>query len=295
MKIKSILFIIAGVFFSLQTAFVYSQEKYVIYDTKKQQPTSIEMIVDAIAPGEILVFGELHGDSVAHNLQMQLAAALFERVGDKLVITMEMFETDIQHVLDEYLKGLIAEKNFIKESRAWNNYKDYKPIVEFAKKESLAVIAANSPARYTNMVSRGGLNALLQLPKKVRKQWLPPMPIDTLTGEYFDLFLKAMGGHVMPNMHIYQSQNLWDASMSYNIYKAAKNNQNGVVYHLTGKFHSDYYLGTVFRLQHNYRQQVKTISFNTERDINAIDWDKYSKIADYVIVREKIMDAEVKK
>ena len=41
----------------------------------------------------------------------------------------------------------------IKEARAWNNYKDYKPAVKFAKENKLSVIAANTPRRYVSMVS----------------------------------------------------------------------------------------------------------------------------------------------
>jgi len=36
---------------------------------------------------------------------------------------MEMFETDCQNVLNEYLAGFIREKNFITDARAWHNYK----------------------------------------------------------------------------------------------------------------------------------------------------------------------------
>src|SRR3954467_8455063 len=68
---------------------------------------------------------------------------------------MEMFERDVQIVLDEYLSDLITEQHFLASSRPWGNYKtDYRPLVELAKEKHLDVIAANAPRRYVNMVSR---------------------------------------------------------------------------------------------------------------------------------------------
>ena len=72
-------------------------------------------------------------------------------------------ETDCQTPLNEYLAGFIREKNFITEARAWNNYKDYRPMIELAKANHIPVTAANAPARYTNMANRLGLNSLQQL------------------------------------------------------------------------------------------------------------------------------------
>ena len=56
---------------------------------------------------------------------------------------MEMFDRDVQPVMNEYLKGYIREKNFTKDARTWGNYRDYKPMVEFAKEKKLDVGQAN--------------------------------------------------------------------------------------------------------------------------------------------------------
>jgi uncharacterized iron-regulated protein len=57
-----------------------------------------------------------------------------------------MFERDVQDILDAYLEGNISEKTFLKQSRPWPNYlKDYRPLIEFARKKGMPVIAANIP------------------------------------------------------------------------------------------------------------------------------------------------------
>jgi len=104
-----------------------------------------------MANADVLFFGEDHSDSTGHYLEYTLFKKLSEQYPGKIALSMEMFETDCQNVLDEYLSGFIREKNFITEARAWKNYKDYRPLIEFAKASHIPVVAANAPARYVNM------------------------------------------------------------------------------------------------------------------------------------------------
>jgi uncharacterized iron-regulated protein len=96
-------------------------------------------------------------------------------------------------------------------------------MIEYAKQNKLNVIAANPPRRYVSMVSRRGMRSLDSLSKDAKK-FLPPLPYDTLTGRYRDKFMETMKGSPgggSPN--IYYSQSLWDAGMSYSIYKFLRN------------------------------------------------------------------------
>src|SRR5258705_13101569 len=95
-------------------------------------------------------------------------------------------------------------------------------MIEYAKQNTLNVIAANPPRRYVSMVSRRGMRSLDSLSKDAKK-FLPPLPYDTFTGRYREKFIETMKespGGGSPN--IYYSQSLWDAGMSYSIYKFLK-------------------------------------------------------------------------
>jgi len=236
-------------------------------------------MMQALGNADAVLFGEEHNDSIGHLLELDILRTMHQQHGNKLALSLEMFETDVQGIMDEYLAGWISEKNFKKESRSWNNYSDYRPLVEYARQQQLPVVCANAPARYTNMVTRNGLPALAQLPKATQKAYLPPLPVDTLTGAYYDQFLEVMGGHTVPNMHLYQSQNLWDACMSYSITRAM---QHKVVLHMNGRFHSDRYLGTAYRvIQQNKKKKVYTIScFRGE----TYDAAAHKPLADFVIL-----------
>lgn len=281
---------------SLSTAFVASAQQeeasYKIYDVKQQKEVTLKELIATVPAGTVLIFGEQHDDSIAHDLQYRLLQLLQQDWGSKKVLlSMEMFQKDVQYIVDEYLRGLISEKNFTKEARAWGNYTDYKPMVEYAKNHGISILAANTPSRYTNMVTTKGLGSLELLSKETRKQYLPPLPIDTLQGGYYDMFLEAMGGHTIPGFNLYQSQNVWDATMAHSIAGKAGKYRNGIIYHLCGRFHSDYGEGTVFRLRREYNLPVMVISSFYQDDIKKTDWDDWNRIGDYVIITRSAKSA----
>ncbi|MDA3613995.1 ChaN family lipoprotein [Polluticaenibacter yanchengensis] len=274
------LFFLAGTGLSAFTQ-TPAETSYEIYNTKTGNKINWNELVSNLDSANIILWGEEHNDSIGHLLQLDMLKALHQNSKGKFAFSMEMFETDVQPIMNEYLAGWISEKNFKKESRSWNNYKDYEGMVNYAKAAHIPVICANSPARYTNMVTRGTLKALDSLPKATKKAYLPPLPIDTLTGRYSEKFLEILGGHMVPNMHLYQSQNLWDATMSYNILKASKKHR---VFHINGRFHTDEYEGTAARVLRKTRQTVRTIScFNEEK----YDEKAHQKLADFVIITKK--------
>jgi uncharacterized iron-regulated protein len=258
-----------------------------------KRETTVEQIADKVKNGEVLVFGEQHDDSIGHLMEQKMLEVLFSKHNTHVILAMEMFHRDVQYILDEYLTGQISEKNFIKEARAWDTYKtDYRSTVEFAKEKGLKVIAANTPSRYANMVTRKGLKSLNELSKTVKKNYLPPLPVDTMKGEYYNRFLEAMGEHSMPGMNLYQSQNLWDATMSWSIAQVLKKNKKGIVFMMNGRFHSDNHLGFVKRLNEDYNKKVITISCFAPEDFETPDWTKYQQLADYIILtRPKIKEA----
>ncbi|RZJ69128.1 MAG: hypothetical protein EOO47_24215, partial [Flavobacterium sp.] len=185
---------------------------YKIYDVKKQKAVSLEDVIADAKNVDVLFFGEEHNDSIGHYLEVSIFKQFAQQQNNKVALTMEMFHTDVQSVIDEYLASLISEKNFIKEARAWNNYKDYKPMVEFAKANKIDVIGGNGATRYSNAVTKSGLATLLAFPAS-SKQLIAPLPIDTATGRYYEKFVETLGGHSMGAMKVYQTQNFWDATM----------------------------------------------------------------------------------
>ena len=112
--------------------------------------------------------GEWHDHAGNHLAEMALFCAVYERAPG-LTLSMEMFERDVQPVLDDYLAGRIGEANFRRKGRAWGNYAEsYRPLVEFAKDHTLPVIAANVPASVVRCVGAEGAGYLARMPADKR-------------------------------------------------------------------------------------------------------------------------------
>lgn len=258
---------------------------YKIYDSRSKQIITIDKIVTDMADADVLFFGEEHNDSACHYLENKIFRALHSRYGDDITLSLEMFETDNQLVLNEYLQGFINEDRFARDVRLWNNYKDYRPMIEYAKQNKIPVIAANAPRRYVNLVSRRGMRALDSLSKDAKKL-LPPLPYDTLTGRYREKFVEIMkGGPGGNNPNVYYSQSLWDAGMSYSIYKFLRKNKHKKIFHCVGDFHSEEKLGTAAQLQmRNKKLRIMNIASFSDASFNNPDWEKFSYKGDYIIL-----------
>jgi uncharacterized iron-regulated protein len=261
------------------------ERHYKIYDTRTKQVITIDKIVTDMSDADVLFFGEEHNDSAGHYLENKIFRALHVQYGDKIVLSMEMFETDGQLVLNEYLAGTIDESRFSRDIRLWNNYKDYRPMVEYAKQNKIPVIAANPPRRYVSLVTRRGMRSLDSLSKDAKK-FLPPLPYDTLSGRYREKFMNIMKGSPgSTSQNIYYSQSLWDAGMAYSIYKYLKENKRKKVFHCVGGFHTEEKLGTAAQLQfRNKKLKILNIASLSDTSFANPDWEKFSYRGDYVIL-----------
>lgn len=284
MNLKTIVLLLI-LFPLLATAQTDSTRLYKIYSVEQKKEVSLKTMIDALSKANVVFFGEEHNDSVAHALQLQVLKGLYEHKKSDLALSMEMFQSDAQLVLDEYRTGLIRETNLEKDGRLWKNYKDYRPMVEFAKEKKLYILAANAPSRYTNRVTRNGLTSLNELGKDA-KALLAPLPIDTATGRYHEKFTALMGEH-MGSMKIYQSQNLWDATMAWRISRLNKKEPKKLIYHLNGRFHTDEKLGTFAQLKH-YAPKLKcmNISSFSDESFAAPNWSEWKNLGDFIIVTD---------
>ena len=266
-------------------------EQFRIYDGQGN-PATLEQIIGEIGKNEVVFLGEQHDDTVAHALQAEIFRKTMENYakGRKVSLSLEMFERDVQIILNEYLAGLITEKKFLDDSRPWGNYKtDYRPLVEYAKQNEIPVIAANAPRRYVNMVSRGGREKLNSLSPEA-KNLLPPLPYHQPSEAYSNKFKALMGNAPEATAgldNILSSQSLWDAGMAYSIAEILKKSEGGLVVHLNGAFHTENRLGTVEHLL-KYRPQTKAlvVTMRYEDDFKTFNQSKHTNLCDFVILTD---------
>ena len=269
----------------------YSEEQFRVFDGKGK-PASLAEIVSAAGNVDVLFLGELHDDAVGHAVQAESFRRIVAEYSAKrpVVLSLEMFERDVQTVVDEFLESLITERHFLASSRPWGNYAtDYRPLVELAKERKLRIIAANAPRRYVNMVSRGGRQTLSALSREA-KEWLPPLPYAEPSDAYANRFRSMMGGTgeaMMGLENIQSSQSLWDASMAYWIADGLKKHKNALIVHLNGGFHTEYRLGTVEHFL-KYREKGRALVVTTryEDNFRTFDLEKHANLGDYFILTD---------
>jgi len=269
----------------------YSEDQFRVFDGKGKA-ASLSDIVSAAGKADVVFFGELHDDAVGHAIQAEAYRLIVAAYSAKrpVMLSLEMFERDVQTVVDEYLSSLITEQHFLASSRPWSNYKtDYRPLVEMAKEKKLPIIAANAPRRYVNMVSRGGRTALNGLSEDA-KEWIPPLPYAEASEAYANKFKALMGESGEARMgldNILSSQSLWDASMAYWIAEGLKEQKGGLIVHLNGGFHTENRLGTVEHLL-KYRKKATAIvvTMRYEDDFRTFNIAKHTGLGDYVILTD---------
>jgi uncharacterized iron-regulated protein len=269
------------------------ESKYSIFDSKGN-PATMDQLIETLASADVVFLGEQHDDSVAHALQLEIFRRAVEKYSKerKVALSLEMFERDVQVILNEYLSGLINEPQFLAASRPWGNYKtDYRPLVELAKDKKLGVIAANAPRRYVNMVSRLGRDSLNGISKEA-KNWIAPLPYADPSETYKNKFNALMNANRDPgaaaaHSPIVFSQALWDATMAWSIAEYLKKNKGALVVHLNGSFHTESRLGTVEQLL-GYRLKAKVIvvTMRYESDFKTFDKAKHEGLGDFVILTD---------
>lgn len=260
-----------------------AQEDMPAYRLYNGQGESLEFsdLVKQSRDQDVVLFGELHNNPIDHWLQLELMQALLS--AEDLVVGAEMFETDDQVVLNEYLQDQIKLEHLKKEAKLWPNYDtDYAPLVELAKKEGIPFVATNVPRRYASLVSREGKTRLAELEDAA--QFLPTLPFEvSATDRGYIEMKEMMGGHSHGmNMDLLiEAQALKDYTMASNI--AGNLPEKGIFLHFNGSFHSQYRAGIVGYLQSLKPKLNILVIAAVEADTLAFQQD-WSQLGDIILV-----------
>ena len=284
---------------SIQSYAQVTEKNYKIYSVQAGKEVTLSSIAEDMKDYDVLFYGEEHNDSVTHYLENKMLEELYFKYNSSVALSMEMFERDIQVVMNEYLKDLVREKNFRKDARVWGNYKDYRPMVEFAKTNKLDVVCANAPGRYASLASRKGQTVLLQLQDEAKK-FIAPLPYDTAAGKYYEKLMetshdtssssdtsKMKAPPMPPGYSMVMGQSLWDATMAYSISEYLQKNPGKKVLQVNGRFHSDEKFAIVQQLQ-KYSPDTKVLVISTGEGASFpnIDWTKFKHLGDYIIITD---------
>lgn len=298
-------------------SFTSDKPAYLLYQQDGKVVKYSKMIKE-LMEADIIFFGELHTDPIAHWLQLELTKDLYKGKKEALLLGAEMFEADNQLILNEYLKGVYSSDKFEAEMRLWGNYQtDYKPLVEFAKKNKVPFIATNIPRRYASVVHKKGFEGLDELSDEARN-YIAPLPIlyDPEVKCYKDMLnmvgigapedkpaeMKAPAGmaaseeketpKMMPAGHgkglpkntmenLPKAQAAKDATMAYFILENWT--EGKTMFHFNGTYHSDNFEGIVWHLkQSNPALKIMTIATVQQSEIDSLS-EENENLASYIL------------
>jgi uncharacterized iron-regulated protein len=255
------------------------------YLMKKGSLYDMEDSFDILMDYSVIFIGEEHSSRISHDAELTILKGLAER-DSSLVFALEMFERDVQDILDAYLRGTIPENKFLELSRPWPNYlEDYRPLIEFAKKKGIPVIAANVPRRAA---------AAVAMANKVSSKVVGPDSVylpNTLrldSKEYYKRFKANM--EIMPHSTpmkgmnvkaLFKAQVLKDAVMAASLEPFIDHR----ILFCCGHFHSDYHLGIPYQLQKNHPElKIAVVTFASY--VGDLPMKERSRIGDFIWVEE---------
>ena len=279
---KKILWIVM-LMMSMTTYAQKTPEIYRIFDAQGKE-VSYEKMIKTVSATDVVFFGEIHNCVISHWMELKVLEALTEN-NKKLKVGMEMLEADNQLIIDEYTSSTISSDRFEEECRLWPNHStDYEPLVYYAKRHHLPLIATNVPRRYASVVKEKGLAFLDSLSAEA-KRYLPQLPIKYVENKnaqegfaLMGLLGKAKDPKPQP---MAQAQAIKDATMGWFIAQNLKKGEQMI--HFNGTYHSDARNGIIpYLLEYRPKTTISTIRAVRQEEIDKIEKD-YLGLADFYI------------
>lgn len=241
---------------------------------------SLNKAINIAKDYDVVFFDEYHDQTAIHQQELAFFKAMYKHNQD-MILSMEMFERDVQPVMDNYLAGKIDEEEFKNNSRPWPNYQeDYRPLVEFAKIHDIYVLAGNIPRRMAAQYAKTGDFSLIS---DTDKQYLPVKHL-VEHGAYYEKFTNLMSSNDEAQHMIlskdkvelfYKAQCLKDDTMAESINNYVLAHKNTKVLHVQGAFHGDEHLGVVEKL-HKLNPNLKLLV------ITPVEAKDYNNIKDKI-------------
>jgi len=150
-------------------------------DVYQGEPVPYQEVLEDLATAGAIYLGERHTLQRHHEMQAKILIDL-ARKGLPLALGLEQMESSQQSRLDRYNRGEIDFEQLAKVtawSERWRNFRQYRPILEAARKWKAPIVALNARSETIRQVVRsGGIDRLAaearkELPAKMQVQ-APP-------------------------------------------------------------------------------------------------------------------------
>ena len=197
----------------------------------------------------LVYVGEQHDNPASHRLQLEILRAVQARYPGQVALGMEMFNSEQQAALDRWVAGELSEKEFLRESRWFENwgadFELYRELLEFSRDQKIPVIGLNVPRALGRKVS---MTPLDELDRETREK-LPEMDMS-------DPYQRAMiekifavheaGAPVVESF--FRRQTLWDEAMAATVADYMREHPDHHMVVIAGGWHVSYGFGVPRRV-----------------------------------------------
>ncbi|PLX65987.1 MAG: hypothetical protein C0602_12695 [Denitrovibrio sp.] len=243
------------------------------------KPLSISDIVHDNSDIKLWLIGEKHDEYAHHENQYELIKTLQEN-GHDVAVGLEMMQRPFQKYLDAYIAGEIDEAHMLAETEYFDrwrfDFRLYKRIFDYAKANSIPLVALNLEKELTKKVSRAGVESLSD--DDLAKL---PADIEYTQGDYKERLVKIFGMHPTRNNfdNFYEAQLLWDETMAESAYNYMTKNPEKTLVIIAGNGHMEYGYGIADRVKRRSGDDYTLI---------VQDMEYAEGVADYILYPEKM-------
>lgn len=259
-------------------------------------PTGIALdtrqMLNIATDARVVYVGETHDNPASHRLQETVLAAMDERYPGKLALGMEMFVPSQQPVLDRWVAGELREKEFLKLSNWYGNWRMdfdyYRGLLELARDRKIPVIALNAEKDLIKLVSKNK-------PEELSPEDRARLPELDFSDPYQRSVTEAIfGGHDHGNGMMdgfVRVQTLWDESMAQSVaeYLKSPRGQDRRMVVVAGDNHIRYGFGIPRRAFRRLPSSYVTIG-TRELDIPA---DKQDRLMDVTLPQNPMVPFDI--
>jgi uncharacterized iron-regulated protein len=250
-------------------------------------------IIKQLQAAKIVYLGETHDQQSDHQQQLAIIQVLV-KANPKLAIGMEMFQRQMQPLLDRYVTGQITAAELRVQTdfdQSWGYPWDYyAPILEFARANRLPVIALNTPSKISRKAARQGWASLT--PEELK--YIPPLTeIDRTNTKYQQMILASYQQHAgivsiasKSFDRFYTAQLLWDETMAESTANFVRQHPDHQMIVLAGRSHIIYGYGIpdrVLRRLNQPRSIQKTVLLSLDQEL------QQPAIADFIWNEDQIV------
>lgn len=134
-----------------------------IWDAREHRPVTRAMLEAAAARADFVLLGETHDNPDHHRLQLELLEAIV-RAGRRPAVALEQLDREHQAALDRARAARPGDPGYVADAaqldrRGWH-WPFYEPIIAFALRNDLPLVAANLSRRDASAVIERGYDAL---------------------------------------------------------------------------------------------------------------------------------------